>query len=112
MVNQQFLIELKKRNIIWVTPDNEEIIQEDALNEIFNVLTEYASTNKNKSFGALQRINNVRLVTNEVVEAVVAANYVNGAIQIFGIFLYDYTTTKYADVKALVSNNFWVQTLN
>lgn len=105
-------IELKRRNIIWVTPENENILYPGQLDAILHLLCGIAERDKNTNFNMMPKLTNIRLVTNEVVEAVANANFKKGQVELMGIFLYDYTKIKYEEVKSIMQKHFNVHFLN
>ena len=109
---KQLIKELKTKNIIWVTPENENILYPGQLEAILDLLAGIAEKNKKENFGMMPKITNVRLSSNEVVEAVANANFKKGSVELMGIFLYDYTKIKYEEVKYLLQKHFNVNLLN
>ena len=104
--------ELKRKNIIWVTPENENILYPGQLDVILDLLCGIAKRDKNQNFNMMPKLTNIRLVSNEVVEAVANANFKKGNVELIGIFLYDYTKIKYEDVKSILQKHFNVHFLN
>ena len=104
--------ELKRKNIIWVTPENEKILYPGQLDAILDLLCGIAEREKNQNFNMMPKLTNIRLVSNEVVEAVANANFKKGNVELMGIFLYDYTKIKYEEVKSILQKHFNVHFLN
>lgn len=104
--------ELNVKNIIWITPENEYILHDGILKQIFDLLCGIARRDRNKIFGMMPKLTDVRLVTNEVVEAVAVVNFKMGIVEVMGIFLYDYTKIKYEEVKSILQKHFNVEPLN
>ena len=104
--------ELKRKNIIWVTPENENILYPGQLDVILDLLCGIAKRDKNQNFNMMPKLTNIRLVSNEVVEAVANANFKKGNVELIGIFLYDYTKIKYEEVKSILQKHFNVHFLN
>lgn len=107
-----FQTELREKNIIWVTPENENILQDGQLEAIFELLCSTAEKNKNENFNMMPKLTNVRLVSNEIVEAVANVNFKKGDIELIGIFIYDYTKITYEEVKFILQKHFNVNSLN
>ena len=104
--------ELTEKNIIWVTPENENLLYPGVLESIFTELTKVAEKNKNENFNMMPKLLNIRLITDEIVEGIANANFKCGQIELLGIFLYDYTKIKYEDVKSILCNHFFIRSLN
>ena len=95
---EQLVKELKLKNIIWINPENVNILYPGQFDSILDLLDGIAKRNKNENFNMMPKLTDVRLITNEVVEAVVNANFKKGNIELLGIFIYDYTKIKYEEV--------------
>lgn len=109
---KEFLELLKSKNIIRVTPVNQDILYPGVQRQIFKNLESVAKKYKKESFGMMPRMGNIRLISGEVVEAVVNANFRKGKFELIDIYLYDYTKIKYDEVKALVQQHYKIHLLN
>jgi hypothetical protein len=103
---------LKENNIIWVTPVNANIIKEDAIKNIFKLVNDIAVKYKDESFNMMPLIENVELITNEVTNAIAVADFIKGGVNMYGIFLYDYTKKTPESVREILKTNFTNPTLN
>ncbi len=111
-IHNDFRNQLKEMGIIWVTPENEYVIKSDCLPNILELMANIGLKRKNENFGMMPKITGVELITGEVVEAVGAANYNNSDMELYGIFLYDYTKITYEKVKHILQNHFNIQSYN
>jgi hypothetical protein len=109
---KELIKELNSNRIVWVTPENEKILADGQLNEIFKLLKGIASKHKNENFGMMPKLQNIKLSTKEVVEAVACANFKIGNVELMGIFLYDNTEIKYEKVRGILNKHLNVLTLN
>lgn len=104
--------ELKENNILWITPESENIFQNGQLEQIFALLTHIANKNKDENFGMMPQLTNVKLITGEVCEAVASANFKKGKIELIGIFLFDPTKINYKKVRSILERHLLVQFYN
>jgi len=98
--------ELQKMNVHLVTPEQENILANGELDKIFEALKGISNKYPNENFNMLPKLVNVRLVTGEVCEAIANANFLNGNIELMGIYLYDYTKLKYEELYAILQSYF------
>jgi len=106
MNREQLEKELKEKNILWINPAEKNVFAEGKLEEIFNLLVGISLKYKDTTFSMMPKLVNVGLVTGEVVEAVVCANFIYGTVEVMGIFLYDYTKFSYETVKSILQKYF------
>jgi hypothetical protein len=102
----------ESKNIIWVTPENEDIIADGYLENIMDGLVGIAQKYSTESFSMSPKLTDIKLISGEVVEAVAFANFIQGKIELMGIFLYDYTKQNYDAVKRIVQDYFHINSLN
>jgi hypothetical protein len=106
------LSELKRKNIIWITPKNKNILYPGQLNIILDLLSAIAERDKDENFNMMPKLINVRLASNEVVEAVANANFKKGVVELLGIFLYDCTKIKDEEVRSILQKHSHIHFLN
>ena len=111
-INNDFKNQLREKSVIWITPENEYLIKRDCLPTILELMANIGLKRKNENFGMMPKITGVELVTGEVVEAVGAANYKHSDMELYGIFVYDYTKITYDEVKIILQNHFNIQSYN
>ena len=104
--------ELDRKNIHWVTPETESIFADGQMEQIFDSLANVALKYKGQNFNMMPRLTNVALITGEVVEAVVNANFKCGDIEVLGIFIYDYTKISFNEVYGILQKHFKPQSHN
>ncbi len=109
---EQLKKELREKNIIWVSPETENILAVGQLDEIFELLKKIAFKYNKEDLNMMPKLQNIELITGEVVEAVANANFKKGNIELMGIFLYDYTKIKYEAVKFILQKHFNIQHYN
>ena len=105
-------IELKKMNVYWITPDEEQIFADGEMGRIFDLLKVIANKNPSDNFNMMPKIVNVHLSTGEVCEGIANANFIQGNIELIGVFLYDYTKLKYEILYSGLQSYFNPKRLN
>jgi hypothetical protein len=110
--NNYFEQKLKENNIIWVTPVNAHIIKENCIKDIFKSVNDIAVKYKDEVFNMMPLVENVELITNEVTNAIAVADFINGGVNMYGIFLYDYTKKSAESVREILKTNFTNPTFN
>lgn len=109
---EQLFKELEANNIICVTPENENILMPDQLQQIFGLLTSTALKYKDENFNMMPKLQNITLASGEVFEGVANANFKQGMVELLGIYIYDSTKIKYENVKGILQKHFIVSFYN
>jgi hypothetical protein len=102
----ELLKELKKLNVYWITPGQEQIFAQGELQRIFELLQIISNKYPEENFNMMPKLVNVHLCTGEVCEGIVNANFRKGEIEIMGIYIYDYTKVKYELLYSILQSYF------
>lgn len=103
---------LKAKNIILVTPENENVLGDGMIGQILNALHGVAVKYSNESFNMMPNLQNIVLSSKKIVDAVAVADFIKGEVCLYGIYLYDKSLVSYEEVKGILQNHFKPQFLN
>lgn len=103
---KQTIQEKWNNNVIYIIPQNSNILAKGQIEQIFNLLNKIANKNKNENFSMMPKLTNIELATGEIVEAIPVTNFKKGEVSVLGIFAYDYTKIKYEEVKSVLEKNY------
>ena len=95
-----------------LTPINAHIIKENCIKDIFKSVNDIAVKYKDEVFNMMPLVENVELITNEVTNAIAVADFIKGGVNMYGIFLYDYTKKSAESVREILKTNFTNPTFN
>jgi len=95
--------ELLKKNIVMITPDNEDLLQDGVFENVLELLKSIWVKYPNEEYYMCPKLTDVTLVSGEAFEAVAPTNFTKNGMEVFGIFIYDKKKQDYNSVKKIVN---------